>query len=248
MGPPRGPPGGPPGGPKSAHFFGYLITLPVGTVWALFFGPPGTPQVGPYRGYVGWDSAYRSHGTELARYGWAGALGRRASDGYPLDGLTANGWYVPSGRAPPSRQGRKSAQHREGMRRRRPFAEPNAARRLECPARCGRAPQDRQSLPRSSWGSTLGRPSGPQPMGTDGGSEADPGRGTHSRSELTTPHLSHLSQRTTFNNYCKKAKMAEFGILGEFGGNGLLTGPGRRPRTSAPVVAAALGFWALIAQ
>ena len=85
-------------------------------------------------------------------------------------------------------------------------------------------------------------------MGTDGGSEADPGRGTHSRSELTTPHLSHLSQRTTFNNYCKKAKMAEFGILGEFGGNGLLTGPGRRPRTSAPVVAAALGFWALIAQ
>ena len=48
-------------------------------------------------------------------------------------------------------------------------------------------------------------------MGTDGGSEADPGRGTHSRSELTTPHLSHLSQRTTFNNYCKKAKMAEIG-------------------------------------
>ena len=82
------------------------------------------------------------------------------------------------------------------------------------------APQDRQSLPRSSWGSTLGRPSGPQPMGTDGGSEADPGRGTHSRSELTTPHLSHLSQRTTFNNYCKKAKMAEFGRFAEFGGSG----------------------------
>ena len=41
--PPRGAPGGPPpgGGQKSAHFFGYLITLPVGTVWALFFPPPG---------------------------------------------------------------------------------------------------------------------------------------------------------------------------------------------------------------
>ena len=29
----------PPGGRKSAHFFGYLITLPVGTVWATFSGP-----------------------------------------------------------------------------------------------------------------------------------------------------------------------------------------------------------------
>jgi len=44
------PPGG---GAKSAHFFGYLITLPVGTVWSLFsgfFGPggcPGTPQNPP---------------------------------------------------------------------------------------------------------------------------------------------------------------------------------------------------------
>ena len=36
--------GGPPGGQKSAHFFGYLITLPVGTVWALFSDPPGTGQ------------------------------------------------------------------------------------------------------------------------------------------------------------------------------------------------------------
>ena len=40
--PPGGPRGAPrPGGQKSAHFFGYLITLPVGTVWALFFPPPG---------------------------------------------------------------------------------------------------------------------------------------------------------------------------------------------------------------
>ena len=45
-------PGGP-GGPKSAHFFGYLITLPVGTVLGTFFGPPGTGQNGGIRGQIG---------------------------------------------------------------------------------------------------------------------------------------------------------------------------------------------------
>ena len=39
-------PPGPPGGQKSAHFFGYLITLPVGTVWALFFHPPFWDSLG----------------------------------------------------------------------------------------------------------------------------------------------------------------------------------------------------------
>ena len=53
--PPKTPPGPPlpggcPGGQKSAHFFGYLITLPVGTVWATFFDPPGTPHFGGSRG------------------------------------------------------------------------------------------------------------------------------------------------------------------------------------------------------
>ena len=52
LGPPAG---GPPGGPKSAHFFGYLITLPVGTVWAIFSGP-GTarqdPHFGAYPGVI----------------------------------------------------------------------------------------------------------------------------------------------------------------------------------------------------
>ena len=49
-------PGGPPGGQKSAHFFGYLITLPVGTEFCFFgiFGqnraPPGTPPFGAYSG------------------------------------------------------------------------------------------------------------------------------------------------------------------------------------------------------
>ena len=107
--------GSPPGGQKSAHFFGYLITLPVGTVWS------------PPRGHFRWDRApYHLRWAVFIHprsgYGWTGALGRRASDGYPLAGLTANGWYVPSGRAPPSRQGRKSAQDREVMGRRRPFA------------------------------------------------------------------------------------------------------------------------------
>ena len=47
-GPPRGPPGGPPrGGQKSAHFFGYLITLPVGTVLGQFSGPPRDPPGTP---------------------------------------------------------------------------------------------------------------------------------------------------------------------------------------------------------
>jgi hypothetical protein len=44
-------------------------------------------------------------------------LGSGASDGYPLNGLTFNGWYVRHGRDPPSMQRRKSAQSREGMRR-----------------------------------------------------------------------------------------------------------------------------------
>ena len=47
--PPGGPPGRPPGGAKSAHFFGYLITLPVGTVWAIFSGPGTAPLEPPIR-------------------------------------------------------------------------------------------------------------------------------------------------------------------------------------------------------
>ena len=46
-------------------------------------------------------------------------------------------------------------------------------------------------------------------MGTAGGSEADPGSGTHSRSELTTPHLSHLAQAHNFQQLLKK----KFGIF-----------------------------------
>ena len=42
-----GPPG-PPGGEKSAHFFGYLITLPVGTVWDTFSTPPFWDSLGQF--------------------------------------------------------------------------------------------------------------------------------------------------------------------------------------------------------
>lgn len=113
---------GPPGGEKSAHFFGYLITLPVGTVWGHFSDPPFWAILGGYPGTPAEGSVYRTHWTHPVGHSWAGPLGRRASDGYPLGGLSPNGWYVPSGRGPPSRQGRKSAQDREVAGRRRPFA------------------------------------------------------------------------------------------------------------------------------
>ena len=64
-----GPPGGlPPGGQKSAHFFGYLITLPVGTkFWDNFWAPPGHPVWGPCQGYP--------NGPPDRPYGWVPQLG-----------------------------------------------------------------------------------------------------------------------------------------------------------------------------
>ena len=71
-------PGGlPPGGQKSAHFFGYLITLPVGTVWATFSDPPPDPPYGAIPpGWGPWSDArssprrtgshYRPHLTQSA--------------------------------------------------------------------------------------------------------------------------------------------------------------------------------------
>ena len=67
-------------------------------------------------------------------------------------------------------------------------------------------------------------------MGTAGGSGADPGRGTHSRSELTTPHLSHLAQALNVQQLLKKENLAFFG---RFWPSGLAEAGGRprRPRT-----------------
>ena len=205
------PQGGPPrGGQKSAHFFGYLITLPVGTVWS------------PPRGHSGWDRAlYHLRWAVFIHprsgYGWTGALGRRASDGYPLAGLTANGWYVPSGRAPPSRQGRKSAQDREVMGRRRPFARAKrgpttgvtgkvrkclAEQAMPCQFQSGVTPQS--------------CPSGPQPLGTGRGSGADPGRGTHRRRRLTHPHLA--SPRSSAPPQTTTEKKKKCPLFADFGG------------------------------
>ena len=51
------PPGGPPrapGGQKSAHFFGYLITLPVGTEFWNFGQNRGWAKIGVFGGYGGY--------------------------------------------------------------------------------------------------------------------------------------------------------------------------------------------------
>ena len=73
-------------------------------------------------------------------------------------------------------------------------------------------------------------------MGTAGGSGADPGRGTHSRSELTTPHLSHLAQALNVQQLLKKENLAFFGRFRP------RTGPeaGGRP-PEAPGAALAVG-------
>ena len=76
-------------------------------------------------------------------------------------------------------------------------------------------------------------------MGTAGGSGADPGRGTHSRSELTTPHLSHLAQALNVQQLLKKKNLAFFGRFWQISGPGpaprLADGPGApgRPRDVA---------------
>ena len=54
-------------------------------------------------------------------------------------------------------------------------------------------------------------------MGTAGGSGADPGRGTHSRSELTTPHLSHLAQALNVQQLLEKKIWHFWQILADFG-------------------------------
>ena len=190
--------GGPPGGQKSAHFFGYLITLPVGTVWGLFFGPRDTPGLGQFGGYPWYHLRWAVFIHQLCCYGWAGALGRRASDGYPLAGLTANGWYVPSGRGPPSRQGRKSAQDREVAGRRRPFARAKRGPTTGVTGKVRKCLAEQVVPYQQSWSCTQSRPSGPQPLGTDG---RQAGRGTHRRRRLTHPTSPLLAPAAAASNY-----------------------------------------------
>ena len=63
-------------------------------------------------------------------------------------------------------------------------------------------------------------------MGTAGGSGADPGRGTHSRSELTTPHLSHLAQALNVQQLLEKKFGIFWQILALRTGQSWRTGPG----------------------
>ena len=89
-------------------------------------------------------------------------------------------------------------------------------------------------------------------MGTAGGSGADPGRGTHSRSELTTPHLSHLAQALNVQQLLKKENLAFFGRFWPSGlAEAARTAPGGAP--DGPDVPArtraSYTYWrALIAQ
>ena len=66
-------------------------------------------------------------------------------------------------------------------------------------------------------------------MGTAGGSGADPGRGTHSRSELTTPHLSHLAQALNVQQLLKKKFGIFWQILALRTGQSCPDGPRRPP-------------------
>ena len=68
-------------------------------------------------------------------------------------------------------------------------------------------------------------------MGTAGGSGADPGRGTHSRSELTTPHLSHLAQALNVQQLLKKKFGIFWQILADLGCQDRPDGPRRSPAT-----------------
>lgn len=110
------PPGGPPapGGTKKCTFFWVFNNSPSRDSLGHFFGsrrdtpgPGQTPLREPW-----WvarssprrtGSAYRVTPDAVCPAERDGARGRGPSDGYPLDGRTANGWYVALGRAPPSR-------------------------------------------------------------------------------------------------------------------------------------------------
>ena len=86
-------------------------------------------------------------------------------------------------------------------------------------------------------------------MGTAGGSGADPGRGTHSRSELTTPHLSHLAQALNVQQLLEKKNLAFFGRFWQISARtDRLDGPGRSPAGWRRLVADVAYARALIAQ
>ena len=85
-------------------------------------------------------------------------------------------------------------------------------------------------------------------MGTAGGSGADPGRGTHSRSELTTPHLSHLAQALNVQQLLKKKIWHSLADFGPQDRQDRPAGPERPPACGGDVGAGAFSARSLIAQ
>ena len=90
--------------------------------------------------------------------------------------------------------------------------EPNAARRLECPARCGSATQCALDL--ADLSQIHLKPS--VRTSANGHGRPQAGRGPHSRSELPTPHLAHLAQAHSCQQLLKKnKKFPEFRQISE---------------------------------
>ena len=153
----------------------------------------------------------KRHAPCAARYAWAGPWGRRASDGFPMRGLTRSGRYVPFGGGPPSRQRRKSAQHREDAGRRRPFARAKrgsttgvSGKMRKChavhirPCRLESDPPKAVRQDLSFWARTAA------------------GRTWDTFAQrIATPHLAHLAQAHNFQQLLKKNKnFAFFGRIG----------------------------------
>jgi hypothetical protein len=196
--------GGFPGCTKSAHFFGYLITLPVGTVWRLFLASPEPPIFGRFwgsclglgMGECLWHTYSAMHRAQHAMLG-PDRGGEGLATGSRCAALRAVGGTCPSEEVlPQGKDGslRSIVRMREGGDRLR---EPNAARRLECPARCGSATQCALDL--ADWSQMHIKPS--VRTSANGHGRPQAGRGPHSRSELPTPHLAHLAQAAAFSNY-----------------------------------------------
>ena len=83
-------------------------------------------------------------------------------------------------------------------------------------------------------------------MGTDGGSEADTGRGTHRRSRLPTPHLAPLAPPQLTTTAEKKRKFWQ--IWAVFGRLSWPRRSGGRPDVSRAVAGRYHRARALIAQ
>ena len=176
-----------------------------------FFGPrPGPPSPGqpPSRGLgTGSRSSPRRTGSHYRTAPDAvcpaerdGALGRRPSDGYPLDGLTSNGWYVAVGRAPPSRQGRKSAQHREVTRKEPAVCESQTRVATGVTGKVRKSTAGPENPPARTGNLTPPAcPSGPPPAGHGRGRAERPRPWDTLPQAVATPHP--LLPPSTFNNY-----------------------------------------------